>query len=510
MSTPGLLVLSLSALRSALRITTIPAGPSFPAVFATTEKEMAKGGEMRRGMWYLLVVLLVMAGCGGGGGASTTNGPTGAVSFKIDLASLQQSAQGAAKAVAATTAGETTITSVEATLSRTGYPDIVKQMTVTNNVATGTITDLEKGYWHVDAKVFSGESVLYNGAVDVNVIAGAEVAAEILFDPVAPSDPTATTGSMNLTVALNKYPGYTKIRQFVTKILQDKVDQKFYIFDSSAKTLAVYNANTLVREKDIVLPSAPQALAVENTGGSLLLGYPTGKIYRLKVSDETLTYLADSLISVTALVPMTSKFVLVASASTWGPSNTYETINLENGQVVSTKSYWYPLSEFTYNPGVGVAYALDSDLSPSDMHRLTLNTTTGSIDAIGDSRYHGDYLFGAPLRIINSGTRVVTGSGNMFISSSSSPDDITYAGNLGHTFTDLVSDDALGYLYMLNSDNIKKLLLIKQDSLFNVLSLDLIAEPKRVFDTGSNIVVFAKPDDSYYAKAFSKSSLGLM
>lgn len=470
---------------------------------------------MTRIIRYLLCMLLLAAltGCGGGGGGGTTE-PSGAVSFQIDLAGLQPDAQTPAKSagsIAATTpSGDVTITTVLATLSRAGYHSIEKTMTVANNVATGTVDDLAQGYWHVSAKVFSADTLLYTGAVDVNVIAGAEVAAEILFDPATPEDSTVTTGTVNLTVAMNKYPGYTKVRQFVTSILQDKVSQKFYIFDSSAKTVAVYNADTLVREKDIVLQAAPQSVAVETSGGSLLLGYSTGKIYRLKISDETLTYLADSLISITTLLPISPKFVLVANGNAWGPSNTYETINLETGQIVSSKSYWYPLNNFSFNQSNGMAYALDSGLSPADIHRLTLNPTTGSIESIGDSRYHGDYSFGALIRVINNGTRVVTGSGNMFISSSSSTDDITYAGNLGHTVVDLVSDDALGNIYMLNSDNIKKLLVIKQDSLFTTLSVDILAEPKQIFNTGNSIVIFAKPDDYYYAKSFSKSSLGLI
>jgi hypothetical protein len=39
----------------------------------------------------------------------------------------------------------------------------------------------------------------------------------------------------------------------------------------------------------------------------------------------------------------------------------------------------------------------------------------------------------------------------MFISSPLASDDITYAGNIGHPFVDVASDDALGYIYMLNS-----------------------------------------------------------
>lgn len=457
----------------------------------------------------LMVAMLIMAGCGETDPAS--NNASGSVSLQVNLAALRQT-KPTTKSVFSTltTATTNTLTAVSVTLTRNGYADIVKDLSVANNIASATIYDLEQGYWHVTAKVYSGQTLIYTGSVDVNVIAGAEIAAEILFDPVSSVINPATAGSVKLTVGLNKFPGYSKVHQFVSTILQDKVDQKLYIFDSSARVLAVYNAATMVREKDITLQSSPQALAVEPVGGSLLLGYSTGKIYRLKIADQSLTLLADSLISVTAIVPVSSKYLLVANGYDWGPSNTYETIDLENGQIVSSKSYWYPLNNLTFNQTTGMVYALDSGLSPADLHYLAINASTGAIDSIGGSRYHGDYYFGAPIRLMNSGTRITTGSGNMFISSSATADDITFAGNLGHPFIDLVSDDVLGNLYMLNSDNIKKLLIIKQDTLFTSMSIDLVAEPKQVFNTPNSIIVFVKSDSDYYAKVFSKQSLGLM
>lgn len=467
---------------------------------------------MKRISVYLLLmfVLSMMAGCGGGssGEATAQSGETGAVMLQIDLATLQQNTN-TATAASTTATATASITAVRATLTRDGYADIVQDLSVANNVASGTINDLAKGYWHVSVDVYSDQTLIYTGSIDVNVIAGAQVVAEVLFDPVVEGTEPTTTGSISLTVGFNKYPGYTKIRQFVSTILQDKINKKLYIFDSSARVLAVYNADTLVREKDITLQAAPQALAVEPAGGSLLLGYSTGKIYRLNVASETLTMLADSLISITALVPVSSKFVLVGNGAGWGPANTYETINLENGQIVSSKSYWYPLNNFTFNQATGMIYGLDSGLSPADMHRLAINPTTGSIDSIEGSRYHGDYSFGAPIRVINGGTRIATALGNMFISSPLSTDDITYAGNLGFRFIDLVSDDALGNLYMLNNDNIKKLLVIKQDTLFIAMTIDLVAEPKQIFDTLDNIIIFVKDGSDYYVKLFNKATLGL-
>jgi hypothetical protein len=460
---------------------------------------------MKRFFWALTLFALVgVTGCGGGGSATPQNA-TGSVKVQLDLAALSSTAVN--KALPSTTP---TITSVNVTLSRNGYTDITQALTVANNVASGTVAGLDHGYWHVVAQLYNNQSLTYTGSVDVNVIAGAQVSAAILLDPAGGVVTPATTGSVSLTVGFNPFPGYTKIQQFVTTILQDQVNKKLYVFDSSAGVVAVYNADTLVREKDLTVPATPQALAVDPAGGSILLGYSTGKIYRLLVSDGSLTLIADSLLSVTALVPISSTFLLVCNDINWGPSNNYVTINVNSGQIVSSKSDWYPLNSFTFNAANGVTYALDSGLSPADIHRLVVNPLTGSIDVISDSRYHGDYYFGAPIRIINNGTRIVTGSGNMFISSPLASDDITYAGNLGHPFVDVASDDTLGYIYMLNSDNITKLLVIKQDSLFLTLSVDLAASPKQIFNTPDNIVVFVTSGSDVYARAFNKSSLGLL
>ena len=456
-------------------------------------------------LFFLVLTLFASVGVTGcGGGPATPQNATGGIKVQINLAALGSVA--ANKALLSTTPA---ITSVSVTLSRDGYTSINQDLTVTNNVASGTVAGLAQGYWHVVAQLSSDQALTYTGSTDVNVIAGALVSAVILLDPATGVVAPVTTGGVSLTVGFNQFPGYTKILQFVTTILQDQVNSKLYIFDSSAGVLAVYNADTLVREKDLTVPATPQALALDPAGGSILLGYSTGKIYRLQVSDGSLTLIADSPLSVTSLVPISSTFLLVCDDTGWGPSNNYVTINMNTGQIVSSKSDWYPLNSFAFNPANGVTYALDSGLSPADIHRLVVNPQTGSIDVISDSRYHGDYSFGSPIRVINNGTRIVTGSGNMFISSPLASDDITYAGNIGHPFVDLASDDALGYIYLLNSDNITKLLVIKQDSLFTTLSVDLAANPKQIFSTPNNIVVFVTSDTDVYAKAFSKSSLGL-
>jgi hypothetical protein len=503
---------------------------------------------------------LSLSGCGGGssdGGAQAPAGNSGAVSIAIDLDTMTTTVAGTTSAPPAgfiTSAGLTftnsstltacadllcagdgsavggvvcvdgdpcsyfgggagasvaagpTITAVSVSFTRTGFEPVAQDLTIANNTASGTISSLAAGYWHLTARVYAGEELIYIGEVDVNVIAGAQVSAQLLFDPVTPG--TGETGSVAVTVGINPLPGYRKIDQFVSTILQDIPNGKLYILDNSTRVLGVYDASTLNREKDITLPATPQAIAVMPGGGALLAGYSSGKLFRLDVASEAFTQVADALTSINQVLPLSAKFALITSGTGWSSSNNLRVINLETAQIAATQNYMYPLHSLALNPGNGMVYALDSGISPADMHYIRINGSTGAFEAVNGSRYHGDYGFGGPLRIIN-GSRISAGSGNMFLSSTATTDDITYVGNHGNPYIDMAPDNYMGRLYVLNSDGIRKLLVKAQDTYFTTLTVDLAGDPKRVFNTHDSIVVFVQYESAWYVKILGKSSLGL-
>lgn len=460
----------------------------------------------------LFLVLLLwgicVAGCGNHGDTHSTpsvdDGISGSVGFNIDFQDLTRELSGSRSK-----SDTVEITGVDVTLTRDGYDVVEQSLAVNDNVAYGVISDLAAGYWHVTARVYDNVALIFTGSVDVKIIAGAQVNAEILFDPVDPGTDPEAEGSVSIRVGLNPFPGYKKITHHVSDIFQDTINNKFYIYDSSLGIVAVYNAETLIREKDIQITDSPETITLAASGGALYLGYSSGRIYRLDTDDETFIFVADSLLDNRSLIQVGPKYLLASNSSYWGPSNNYKVIDLNNGQIIDSKEYWYPLSQFELNPVNGVVYAVDSGLSPADLHYIKINPATGKIDAISESRYHGDYGFGYPIRVIKNGSRIATSSGNMFISSALANEDITYAGNLGHSYVDLAPDDSLGNLYMLNSDGIKKLLVIDQDTFFVGMSLDVAADPRRVFNTANGIVVFVSSDSDYYAKIFDKAELGL-
>lgn len=463
-----------------------------------------------KGILCLLLAALIAA-CGGGDSSdtgSTGNSITsGVVTFNLNLTGLAEVSNDTFTPVAAVT---TVITQVSVTLSREGFEDISQDLTVSSNVASGSIGGLEAGYWHVTATVFSEAMPVFEGHADVQVIAGAQVECVILFDPVEPAP--LTTGSVTLTVGLNPMPGYRILDQGVDDVQLDAQREVLYLFDKAQGIVAAYDANSLVRTKDIPVPDAPLSFTMDPTSNALLLGFPSGHIYRLDVDTEDLILVAEAMIPIVSLVPFSGAFLFVSDADTMGSGQyTHKTIDIGTGQIASshTESAW-GLASLVAHPSSGTVYGLRDELNPYYIQRYRTNPSTGAIETIDSISYFESGRLGSPLRLIRNGERLVASPGEMYTISPIAQSDLQYAGNLGHAYTDLVSDDTLERLYLLDQDDPRKLLVIDQTTFFVQFTVDLLGEPCRVFSTSSSIVVITKHQGAYYAKSFSKEDLGLL
>jgi hypothetical protein len=421
-------------------------------------------------------------------GELRAGGERGALELTMDLVSLQA----------------VSITSVAVSVSRTGHATVQRTLTVANGVATGVVSALAPGYWHVAVEVYDGASRIYTGAADVNVIAGVTVQCQILFDPVVtPPD----TGSISITVGMNPMPGWTALDQTVTEVLLDGANRKLYVHDGAANVIGVYDADTLVRVKDLVLPGAPTAVALNAAGTGIFLGYASGHVRLLDVATGGNTLVADVLMSVARLAALDAPFLMVVGAGSYS-SASLKVIDAGTGQVVSTRAPWYSLAEPVYNPAAKTVYAHHLGVSPTDIHYIKVDAA-GAMTADGDSIYHGDYGFGRPLRVIKNGARLATSSGAMFTSAELVANDLRFAGSLGYAYVDLSADDGAGKLYLLNSSGIPKLVVIDDETYFVELTVDLSGNPVRVLHTESSIVVLSTKDARTYAKVFAKADLGL-
>jgi hypothetical protein len=447
---------------------------------------------MREGRFLpALLCAALVTGCVEGSGSYADfrrSGEGGSLELRMELGALQT----------------VSITAVTATVSRTGFPTIERSLTVVGGLATGQVDALAPGYWHVAVEVRDGASVIYTGATDVNVIAGVTVQCPIFFDPVViPPD----KGSIAITVGLNPMPGWSAINQAVTEVLLDRPGGKLYVHDGTANVIGVYEADTLVRVKDLPLPGAPTAVALNPGGTGIYLGYASGHVRLLDVATGANSLVADVLMAVQRLAALDAPFLMVVGPGSYSYAS-LKVVDADTGQVVSTRSPWYSLAELVYSPLAKTVYSHHLGVSPTDIHYIKVDAA-GAMTADGDSIYHGDYGFGRPLRLIKDGTRLATSSGAMFTSAELVASDLRYAGSLGYSYVDLSSDDDAGKLYLLNGVGIPKLVVIDQETYFVDRTVDLSGAPNRVLHTADSIVVFAAKDARTYAKAFAKADLGL-
>lgn len=425
------------------------------------------------------------------------------LTFDLDLSSLQTPAS--QPPVISTLAVDMPITAVQVTLTRDGFTAIETDLTVNNGMATGRVDKLAAGYWHVKALVYSGEVQIYVGEGDVNVIAGIEVACEILFDPVL-IEPT--TGAISVKVGMNSMPGYKVLSQVVSSVMLDEANQRFYLLDATAALIGVYDAKTLNRLDDIVLPQAPKSIAVEAAAGKLFLGYPSGQIYTLDIVTKEMTLLGDALGEIQDILPLAPNYLLLCQAGRYYDMQ-FKIMDRTTGQVLSTANPWYSMTNLLFNAQNGKIYGHHTGVSPTDIHRFAFDPTSGALTDQGDSPYHGDFSMGTPLRLIKNGTRLATASGTVFTSSSIQSEDLLNAGNLGYPYIDLIADEAKGLLYLLNRAGIHKLLILDQSNYFLLKTVELQGLPQRVFSTATDIIIFTEQDGAWFARAIEKTALGI-
>lgn len=434
----------------------------------------------------------------------TVKSEKGKIQFYMDFNELNSSVN-----LDSRSGQEISISTVTITLSRDTYEDITSNLSVSENIASGYIDNLDSGYWHILANVYDQSgNVIYTGEVDVQVIAGFDVECHILFDPVI-VEPTA--GGINFTIGINPMPGYTILNQRADDVFMNDVDGNVYIFDATTHSIGVFSAATMIKERDIVLEQSPASLCLSYDKSAFLLGYSSGRIYSLNITTEVFEQVADVLMDVEKIITFSDTYALVCGPGSW--DDEIKTVNLSTGQVIDTHNPYDHFGGFVYNEVSETIYTYDTGVSPSDIHYIKVDLSTGEIISENDTIYHGDYSYGAPLRIINGGTRVITSSGNMFTSTVSSDTDLRYAGSIDYAYADLVSDDVNGKIYMINKDTgyyyndpvIRKFLVIDQETFFLTTSIDMLGDPQRIFHTQDQVIILSEYEEKIYSKIFNKA-----
>jgi hypothetical protein len=450
---------------------------------------------------FFLMVLFALYGCGSGNGNTPgSSTATGSVAFQIDLARLSTSSS---RAVAHVLKSAPSITAVTATLSGEHFGPTTYDLTVSGGTATGRIDNLPSGLMHVALNAYGGSDLLYTGSTDVRVVSGAEAKAQVLLDPV-------NNGSVSIDVGLNPFPGFKALNQSVgAAYFHDSTGAKTYLFDNATASLAVYDAEMTTNLKNLALPVGVGALALSTDGKHMFVGCAGGQIYKVDTASGATDLVVNITNQVRGVSTINGKYLLVAGDL---PSNKthFVVIDVITGTITATYDYDYYIYGMTVNSATGVAYAQDVNVSPQNIHRIQVDTSSGTIVDVGKSNYAGTYSFATPLRLIKNGTVLTSASGDSFVASADPTKDLVYSGPMFNSYHDLASDDALNLLYIADADH-KKLVVLNSNGFGAVTSVDLSATPLGIYQTTNSIIVLGQISGqaNYYVRSFNKSQLGL-
>ena len=194
----------------------------------------------------------------------------------------------------------------------------------------------------------------------------------------------------------------------------------YLLFDSPAR-IKRYNMIGKSWLADIVLGDIPTAFAIDSNALFISFGRRTSR-FNLDGSGEV--HLCNTNSDVRSLL-INNDFLYVYDG------NIFLSINKDSGTEIDSQEYWYTMQGLTVAPSIGMAFARNMGVSPSDIVQITLNND-GTLGEQQDSPYHGDYPGAAQTYIFPNEARVADSAGIVY-----NTNDLTYSNSLAGSFDDL-------------------------------------------------------------------------
>lgn len=165
----------------------------------------------------------------------------------------------------------------------------------------------------------------------------------------------------------------------------------------------------------ILVENPPSALAVDADGIFVAFGRAS---YKLALDGTGAIALPSSSSTITGLHTTSSHIYTVSSGGLMS-------ISKATRQQVATSSYFDQIGGTTIAPGRGRIYGRSQGVSPADILQVVLNAD-GTLGALTDSPYHGDYPSGTKAFVFPDESRVTDTSGIVY-----NAGNLTYSGSFG-------------------------------------------------------------------------------
>jgi hypothetical protein len=196
----------------------------------------------------------------------------------------------------------------------------------------------------------------------------------------------------------------------------------------------------------VALQYAPLSVSVSPDGSRAAVGHD-GYLSNVNLTTRAVdgTY-AVSVIAADVVMAGNGYAYVFPAGSSW---TNVRCVNMTTGAVTLQTGFTINGSTVAkLHPSGSYIYGADNYLSPSDFEKYDIRPGTAAY--MYDSPYHGDYSFGGDVWAFEDGSQLIARSGNLFRTSTTQAEDMTYAGSLS---------DASGILWATHSTDASRVLL---------------------------------------------------
>jgi hypothetical protein len=352
---------------------------------------------------------------------------------------------------------------------------------IVDDTISGTIPNVPAGpYRTLTVRALDALGVaVYQGSAQVTVTAGATTHANVVLSRTGFECGGTPNGSGTIEV--------TGSIQGVTFSFADSAltsDGVIHLFDPSTDRIRRLDLETREFLTEIQGSATLDAIswAVAPDGAIAYLGYAGGRIDAVDLATGTKTFFAAAASTVSSMIVAGDYLFTIDDSGAWDSHSLYHRTSRAR---VATDEWRNTARSMVYSSVQQRVYLLDSGVSPTDVHMVTVDQATGTLGLEVDSPYHGNYFLPNPIRLLPDESGVIVGSGIIFDAV-----DLTYETSLGLSFADVAF---LGdRLYLVDAIGATTQLRVLSSG-FDILSAEYFAgSPRRLFAYGGELVLLTQ------------------
>lgn len=231
------------------------------------------------------------------------------------------------------------------------------------------------------------------------------------------------------------------VPQFTPDEILTGSDGTIYLFSSEYHSVYRWSVDSQSYMRPIyvgvdtgILQTSPTLMTYSEGHNRLYFGYDTGEITFVDLTENNVEEAFTNTESIVKGLTAVGGYIRVQVNVSKNSTAKYNYIFDVSGVKTDTKAHGYYSDEYAWDDIRNRVYFLTETYTPKALHFEEINQLTGEISASGEELYRSSENIKSPVRVINSGSNILLGSGEIY-----DTDNFVLVSDLGNEISDAVS-----------------------------------------------------------------------